>query len=243
MLQLPLQSRALEQVLAMDFLLGGQPDRSSFKEHLMPSPGIPLMLLLPVCCMKISNKTTGVLKVGNCKSAGLVVSPNLLRLLGVCSLPQKTCQRNPRLPGRSRPRDNVICVPEAFPVDNVTHWTLQDHPAVVNIHPDGYRVESDLLLANNHVLTCHVAVHDTATIHNRLIDLWSPRWNKHQDVPDCHWDQILGFARGHMQYEPFDLPPITSKDFRRVIGAFKSIAAAGPCGWYVDGLSKTLNTL
>ena len=138
------------------------------------------------------------------------------------------------------PQECVVQVPEPFPTENVTHWTLQDQPAVVKPHPEGYQVESDYLLAENQILTCHVAVHDTATIHNRLLDLWSPRWNKHQDVPVSHWQNIVDFARLHLQFEPFDLLPITAQDFKRAISSFKTNAATGPCGWSLQDL-KHLN--
>ena len=88
-------------------------------------------------------------------------------------------------------------------------------------------------------MTCHVAIHDTATMHNRLIDFWSPRWNKHSDIPTSHWNHIADFARVHMQFEPSELPPITAHDFR---GAYKSNAATGPCGWTLQDLRHMTDT-
>ena len=130
----------------------------------------------------------------------------------------------------------IVQVPDAFPSENITHWTLQDQPAIVRPLAEGYQVDTDYLLVNDQVLTCHIAVHDTATIHNRLIDLWSPRWNKHKEVPAQHWNQICAFARAHIQHESFELPAITAQDFRRAVGLFKATAATGPCGWSLQDL-------
>ena len=76
-------------------------------------------------------------------------------------------------------------------------------------------------------------------MHNRLIDFWSPRWNKHSDIPTSHWNHIADFARVHMQFEPSELPPITAHDFR---GAYKSNAATGPCGWTLQDLRHMTDT-
>ena len=140
------------------------------------------------------------------------------------------------------PHECIVQVPVPFLTENVTYWTLQDQPAIVRLHPQGYQVDSDYLLVDKQILACHVAVHDTATIHNRLIDLWSPRWNKHRDIPTSHWNHIVDFARAHLHFESFDLPPITAQDFRRAIGAFKTNAATGPCGWTLQDLRHMTDT-
>ena len=131
---------------------------------------------------------------------------------------------------------NLVSVPEAFPSQDVTHWTLQDQPAIVKVVDSHYEIQSDLLLVDNQTLSCHVAVHDTGVIHDRLLDLWSPRWNRHAEVPLDRWEEICSFAQANLRGPAIDLPPITAQDFRRAVSSFKSTAATGPCGWSLQDL-------
>eukprot|EP00435_Cladocopium_sp_Y103_P062088 s47_g23.t1 len=126
---------------------------------------------------------------------------------------------------------NLVSVPLDFPVQSVSHWTLQGFPARVSKVGPHYQVSSDLLLASGQSLACHQTVTSPEVIHDRLIQLWSPRWNKHQDVPDSAWDRVCQHAAATLPSGSISLPPITIQDFRRALQSFKPQAATGPCGW------------
>lgn len=127
--------------------------------------------------------------------------------------------------------NNLVSVPATFSLRAVSHWTLQGLPARVTTVGGQYRVDSDLVLASGQSLTCHHLVTSTEEIHERLIGLWSPRWNRHVDVPDATWDQACSFAEATLPSGHLNLPPITVPVFRRAVHSFKTQAATGPCGW------------
>ena len=126
---------------------------------------------------------------------------------------------------------NLVSVPLDFPVGSVSHWTLQDFPARVQQVGGQLQIDTDLVLASGQKLACHQMVTDTEVIHERLIQLWSPRWNKHLEVPDSAWDRACQHAAETLPAGIISLPPITVQDFRKAVHAFKPTAATGPCGW------------
>ena len=130
----------------------------------------------------------------------------------------------------------LISVPESYPQDSVHRWTLQGTPAWVWREGPFYRVETDLLLLDGQQLSCKVTIQDEAVIQSRLAQLWSPRWNKHVEVPGSHWNQIIDFARTHLPQDPFDLPDISVADWKKAVHQFKTTAASGPCGWSREDL-------
>ena len=130
--------------------------------------------------------------------------------------------------------DTVAClisVPEPFPKDHVLRWSLQGFPAWVVADGPYYRVESDLVLVSGQTLSCVVAISDPAVIHDRLFALWSPRWNRHSEVPPDRWNDILEVARDLLPQDVFNLPPVSVSDWKQAVASFKPAAAAGPCGW------------
>ena len=130
----------------------------------------------------------------------------------------------------------LIRVPESYPQDSVHRWTLQGTPAWVWQEGPLYRVETDLLLLDGQQLSCKVTIQDEAVIHSRLAQLRSPRWNKHEEVPDSHWNQIIDFARTHLPQDSFELPDISVADWEKAVHQFKTTAASGPCGWSREDL-------
>ena len=136
----------------------------------------------------------------------------------------------------------LIEVDVPFPTSNIHKWTLQDSPAWV--WPEGhlYRVESDLVLTSGQTLTCTSAIQDEQTIHARLADLWTPRWNRHSEVPADRWTQIIDFARDQLPHTPLELPPISVTDWKAAVHRFKLTAATGPCGWTREDLVNLTDT-
>eukprot|EP00438_Fugacium_kawagutii_P011669 Skav222265 [mRNA] locus=scaffold2459:8971:29084:+ [translate_table: standard] len=55
----------------------------------------------------------------------------------------------------------LISVPEPFPSENIVEWSLQGMPATVTSTPDGYEVDSDLLLIDGQQLTCKMKSNPT----------------------------------------------------------------------------------
>eukprot|EP00438_Fugacium_kawagutii_P018121 Skav206112 [mRNA] locus=scaffold3597:189852:194876:+ [translate_table: standard] len=127
--------------------------------------------------------------------------------------------------------NNLVRVPSPCPSSASACWLLQGQPAGVAVRGDLYQVDSDFVLASGQILTCQVWVTEVDAIHERLRDLWSPRWNKHKDVPEDVWEQACQVASRTLPRGSIDLPPISVQDFRKAAAAFKSQAATGPCGW------------
>lgn len=132
----------------------------------------------------------------------------------------------------------LIEVDAPFPTSNIHKWTLQDSPAWVWPEGQRYRVESDLVLISGQTLTCTIAIQDEQTIHDSLAGLWTPRWNRHVEVPEERWTQIIDFARDHLPHNPLDLPAISFTDWKTAFHRFKLTAAAGPCGWTREDLDN-----
>ena len=125
----------------------------------------------------------------------------------------------------------LVSVPSPFPENGIHTWTLQNEPALVQPHGPHYKLDSDLLLVDGQKLACHITIHEASAIHQRLIDLWSPRWSKHLDVPDQAWNRIVDFAEEHLPRKNICLPRLTVDVWKRAVRSFKQSAATGPCGW------------
>lgn len=135
--------------------------------------------------------------------------------------------------------DCVVKVPHPFPDSNALVWTLQGEPARVAASGDigHYTVESDLVLATGQTLACQEMITSTDIIHDRLSQLWSPRWNKHVDTPPEVWAQVCQYASSTLPVGSVNLPPITVQNFRQAVKSFKATAATGPCGWTRNDLA------
>ena len=128
-------------------------------------------------------------------------------------------------------RHNLVRAPEPYHVTDTATWTLQGLPARVRVVDDVYQVESDLVLASGQSLSCHTMTTSPEEIHDRLHQLWSPRWNRHAEVPEATWDDVCRYAVDTLPAGQIELPPITVQDFKRAVHSFKPRAATGPCGW------------
>ncbi len=124
-------------------------------------------------------------------------------------------------------RQNLVSTPSHFPESSVHSWTLQDQPAVVRRIGHTYQVDCDLLLCSGQVLTCHQTISATEQIHSKLVQLWSPYWNRHCDVPDSRWAEIIDFGVRSLPTGVFLFPAVTKSDWRKAIHKFKLTAAAG----------------
>ena len=138
--------------------------------------------------------------------------------------------------------DNLVAVPHPFPPNNLFAWTLQQQPVQVRPMNGLYQIDTDLVLCSGQTLSCQVLVHETTEIHQRLANLWSPRWNRHHEIPLHRWDEIVDFAEAHLPRAELTLPAITAQDWHRAVGAFKSNAATGPCGWTLADLKNLTPT-
>ena len=127
--------------------------------------------------------------------------------------------------------NNIVQSPEPFPEHAVICWTLQGEPAQVLKCPEGYKVDTDLILASGQELSCQVLVHNTEDIHHRLSALWTPFWNRHQDVPPDRWQEIVDFACSNIPKGTIEMPPLTLMDWHKAVAKFKTSSATGPRGW------------
>lgn len=135
---------------------------------------------------------------------------------------------------------NHVMVPQPFPEASVHAWTLQDQPAVVRRVGQAYQVECDLLLCSGQTLSCHQTISETSHIQEKLAQLWSPYWNRHSEVSDDRWAEIVDFGVRFLPSGVFSLPAVTRSDWHKAIHKFKLSAAAGPCGWARSDLHNLL---
>ena len=62
---------------------------------------------------------------------------------------------------------------------------------------------------------------------------WSRLWNKHADVPDSQWDNIIGFAASQLRPLPFSRPVFTTNSVRRCLLRKSARSATG-----LDGVAR-----
>ena len=76
-------------------------------------------------------------------------------------------------------------------------------------------------------------VHTTSDdqVHEKLIELWKPRWNKLQAVESSIWERASSFVQTFMPRLDLDLPDISSTDWYRAVARLKPRAARGPDGF------------
>ena len=129
------------------------------------------------------------------------------------------------------PKCSLVQIDFEVPQRNVLHWTLNGQPAAVVQKGNQLQVEADLLLAPGQQLTCHVAVHELEEIHQRLQDLWLPRWNKHLHTPPEQWRRIVRFCEAFLPRGVFEMPQWTYEDWIHTVKHFKTRTSAGPDGW------------
>ena len=78
----------------------------------------------------------------------------------------------------------------------------------------------------------------TSSIHEvfqAFHDLWSPRWNKHSQIEDSHWDPFANFVRSHVPRPNCEFLPdkISYEVWMHTVRSKKSSCATGP-----DGVSR-----
>ena len=127
--------------------------------------------------------------------------------------------------------NGVISVPAPFPETNVISWLLQSQPACVNVVPDGYQVDSDLLLVTGK----HLLVQPVCMNQMRFTGVClNFRLHVGQSMQMCHTANGIGskpLAAAHLPRGQISLPLLSISDWRRVVHSFKTTAATGPCGW------------
>ena len=141
-----------------------------------------------------------------------------------------------------------VCIAQQEPVDDhQVRITLQQPipPGMFSFAPADIpmscKLESDtqLLIAPEAAATIgstmpikHI-VGDIPTITKMFEDEWSPRWQRHQDTKDEHWQPILDFIHHALPCKTVSFPRIDIATWRQAVRKKKTWAAIGP-----DGLSK-----
>eukprot|EP00435_Cladocopium_sp_Y103_P012254 s2578_g3.t1 len=72
-----------------------------------------------------------------------------------------------------------------------------------------------------------------ADVHQKLIDLWRPRWQQLHAVNPDFWSRITGFIRSYMPRFDFSVSDITPQEWMKTVKRFKPTAARG-----ADGFAK-----
>ena len=119
-----------------------------------------------------------------------------------------------------------------FNIPSNATWTLQGEPVTLTFAgPSRANIDTDLILAVGQTLH---GVHYVTTfekMEQALAALWTPIWQRHQDLHPQQWDRAIAFARAH-------LPRLTMPELHwsgpkilRMTESYKKKAATGPDGW------------
>ena len=139
--------------------------------------------------------------------------------------------------------ENLVAVDSAFPEGAAVGWRLNGCLAQVSKRGDHYEVHSDLLLCDGQNLECDMLVHQTSTINERLVELWSQRWQRHADVPLTSWQRIFQFAGAQLPLGSFSFPDLTYEMWIIGLKHFRPCAARGPDGWSREDLMRLPRSL
>lgn len=129
------------------------------------------------------------------------------------------------------PATCAVQVDIAIEGKTILYWTLDGSPVQVRQHDSDLCVETDGLLRTGQKLACHCMVADRDDIHDRLCQLWLPRWQKHLDTPDAQWDRIIAFANAYLPKGSYTLPSWSLADWQNGVHNFRERTATGPDGW------------
>ena len=122
------------------------------------------------------------------------------------------------------------------PVDCRGHstWSCDGMPCEVIVQEDQTcQVPQLWSLTEQHELVQTVVLSDVRDIHSEFEKLWSPRWNRQQNVSASDWQRITAFACAYLPSRPWHLSSITLSQWRTALKRFKPRAARG-----VDGFAK-----
>lgn len=81
------------------------------------------------------------------------------------------------------------------------------------------------------LLQCHHYFSEVTQVHQALIDLWKPRWQKASMVGTEHWNRIMGFIHAYMPRLQFPEPDFSLQRWKTALNHFPVRPARG-----VDGI-------
>ena len=111
-------------------------------------------------------------------------------------------------------------------------WSLESKPA--DLYPVGSstcKLESVLVPEEGHTLVQVQTLVTPRDVQSEFVQLWKPRWQRHEKVPPERWNRILGFARAILPRFNICLRRISVMEWKQAVKRFKLRAARGPCGW------------
>lgn len=130
------------------------------------------------------------------------------------------------------PQQSLVHVDRPFTDCAASHWYLDDCPAIVEkIDEQLYKVTSDLLLCPGQELEqrCHFAKTEEAL--QELATFWTPRWNRHADLPPDAWRRIIAFTEHFMPALPLQLPELSVASWDAINLRYHDHSAVGPDGF------------
>ena len=114
------------------------------------------------------------------------------------------------------------------------HWKWQQHSLELTAQ-DGDLVTFATLPENLEVGDClqyRVTLADESSIHQALLDLWKPRWQRACTLDEATWSRITSFIEAYMPRMKFPSPDLSLATWQATLCRFPARAARG-----VDGLS------
>ena len=80
-------------------------------------------------------------------------------------------------------------------------------------------------------LTLRKVSSNTDEVHQDLIDLWKPRWQKIAEIPEAHWQRVTGFVRAFLPKMTLSLAPLTVQTWLHALGRYHEHSARGADGF------------
>ena len=120
---------------------------------------------------------------------------------------------------------------EIVPMDR-PRWSFNGCGLTVDGHEEEmivFSVWPDLQVG--HTLTQSTHTRSDDEVHQKLFELWQPRWQQMHEVDPSTWDRIVGFVQNFMPSFSFSLPDITPEQWLRTVRRFKPTAARGADGY------------
>eukprot|EP00435_Cladocopium_sp_Y103_P032036 s2378_g8.t1 len=125
----------------------------------------------------------------------------------------------------------VILDAKIVPMDKPL-WTLNGCGLSVDGHLEEMLVFSSWPdVQVGHTLTQSTHTRSDDDVHQKLIELWQPRWQQLQAVDPSDWERISGFVQHFMPSFSFCLPDITPAQWMKTVRRFKPKAARGADGY------------
>ena len=118
-------------------------------------------------------------------------------------------------------------------------WTLQQDNVHLSLNGQNKLfVDTDNLLLPGQKIVSNEMILDPAQIDQKLHDLWAPIWQKHDNLPEGHWDRVLAFGLRYLAPLPTLSFDWTAQGVLSLAKNYKKKSARGPDAWAREDIAN-----